>query len=177
MSGKKNGKKKISQRKKNKSDWKWAKVLGWEIEELKDRLIKVRLATILDCEGHIALHLHKRGYKMPVVCANQDSKPYVMQFKHAFGFGCVMERKKKHSWRYQTNCIQSLIICLVLVDELQLKKDKAMEIIDYYKDKLLSDDPTYRNRKEKLLNDIRRYGVDFKGGAFVFKSFVLSRNT
>jgi len=163
----------MAEKKQNKSNYKWAKVFGWEIEELKSQLIKVRLATIIDCEGCIGIYKNGNNY-IPVVQADQETKWYVEQFKHVFGFGNLFERKdRRHAgdidWRYGAECIQALIISLILRDELQLKKDKAMEIIEYYRNKLINNDPNYEKRKNKLLKDIQHYDVnfDFKNGEFI----------
>ena len=49
MAGKTKGRK-ISQKKHARGEYKWAKVLGWEIDNLKERVAKLEKAIKLICE-------------------------------------------------------------------------------------------------------------------------------
>jgi hypothetical protein len=106
-----------------------------------DELTKVRLATIIDCEGTIAIYNYNDGrsnFHKPVVDVSQDNVPYLEQFFKVFGFGTICRTGSKDGlhYKYQVCYIQALIICIELYDYFQLKKDKAKLIIDFYINKM-----------------------------------------
>ena len=121
-----------------------------------DREIKIRLATIIDCEGSISLYWAKDGeehYNRPIVTATNKQRVFLEQFQKEFGFGRIGRcgpEMKYYSW---VACnIQAYIACLTLLDHFQLKRENAKKIIEYYQNRAKS--PTYH-----LDDKLKRYNT------------------
>ena len=117
--------------------------------------MKIRLATIIDCEGTINIEKGYQGYPRPRVEVSQNDKEYLMRFKRIFGFGCV-SKQNRSCWQYSVCYIQALIVCLVLHNEFEIKKEKAKEIIKYYEKKL------HGKRGKVLMTNMRKYSLEYK---------------
>lgn len=121
--------------------------------------MKIRLATIIDCEGSIGIWKNRDKYKekifyylKPIVAVGQKNKEYLKQFLNAFGFGRIGKCGPNSNYHQYTACfIQALIICIVLYEYLQLKKNDAKTIIEHYY--LKSNGKNYHFNKK-----LNRYG-------------------
>lgn len=132
-----------------------------------DTELKIRLATILDCEGQVGIYDYGgKNANKPIVRMSQNAKWYCERFQKEFGFGCVSKQNKK-CWVYEAGYIQALVICLKLVNDMEIKKAKALEIINFYKRKLCSKKIAKKYRK-KTLTWLRKYGLTFKDDQFIF---------
>ena len=130
------------------------------------KLLRIRLATIVDCEGHIGIYDHDgKNTNKPVVDVSQNERWYCERFKEIFGFGCVTKKSGK-CWEYVVGYVQALIVCLELVNEMEIKRYKALKIIEFYRQKLVRD-KGYCNRRKALLTRLSKYGVSFRDGKFI----------
>lgn len=133
--------------------------------KLIDELTKVRLATIIDCEGTIAIYKVKEPNKSnnrilcnlrPTISVSQKERWYIEQFKDVFGFGNISNCGKDSKYpQYRAYYIQALIVCIELVDYLQLKRDKAIEIINFYLTKM-------KGKYYHIDGKLERYGYSAK---------------
>lgn len=123
--------------------------------------IKIRLATIIDCEGWVALYPVKEKkrwkFKKPIVEVSQKDKWYVKRFKEIFGFGYVYLQKKHNVWYYRATYLQALKVCLILRDYTELKKENMDKIIEYYRDRLKS---SSNRTRRTLLTKMKHYEIE-----------------
>lgn len=131
---------------------------------------KVRLATIIDCEGSIELHDikykdRKENYKRPFVQATQKIKWYVRRFKNDFGFGGVYP-VGIGGWRYEAYHLQALIICLILKNNLELKRENAENIIAYYEERLRN---IQSSSAKRLITEMAKYSLEYKDGRWIYR--------
>ena len=127
---------------------------------------KIRLATIIDCEGCVGITNCSEGYKRPQIQISQNERWYVARFKKEFGFGSVHPSGTPNGWQYTAYYIQALIICLTLRYEFEIKREQVEEIIKYYEHKLLNG--TVHARKI-LVSKMKRYSLSFKNGKWIKK--------
>lgn len=107
-----------------------------------DDRIKLRLATIIDCEGSISIYLVKDGnqkYNKPLITVGQKNKEFLEQFRKAFGFGKVAPSGSNLGyWEWTVAYIQAYIVCKTLTGFFQLKQENADKIIIYYENRAKS---------------------------------------